>query len=468
MVITLLEWIIPLAMVPLVARRHLPAPAIAWLTFIFFKPWLGLFLYIFIGENIIIRRRIKTYCQSLAEVRTLALVNENFEAFKPPADPCSSRMVELTERLSCMPIIHGNSVELLDDGNEVLHRLIQEIDGAENHVHLLFYIYADDEAGRSVSEALSRAASRGVRCRLVLDAFGARSLNSSLGDWLVSKGIELHYLMPANPFRRHLSRIDMRNHRKLAIIDGRAAFTGSQNIEMRDYDRRRPEAWHDLMVRIVGPAVLKLQVIFIEDWYFATGAHLEDASIFPPAEVAGHTPIQAVPSGPHDPAVSLRDLLIAAIYEARERIIITSPYFIPDEPSLLALSLAAHRGVRVDLLIPRQADHPVVGAVARSHFDKLFEAGINIHFHRGVLHSKTMSVDRHLAVIGTANFDPRSFHLHSELSLLLYGTEVTERLRGKQSEYIGQSDLVDPKRWTQRPWIKRRRDEVLKLLTPLL
>jgi cardiolipin synthase len=274
--------------------------------------------------------------------------------------------------------------------------------------------------------------------------------------------------MSVNPFRRHLSRLDMRNHRKLAIIDGKIAFTGSQNIEMKDYDRSRPEAWHDLMVKIVGPAVLKLQLIFIEDWYFATGTHLESAGIFPPAEVAGNIPIQAVPSGPHDPVVSLRDLMIAAIYEARERIIITSPYFIPDEPSLLALSLAAHRGVRVDLLIPRHADHPVVGAVARSAFDKLFEAGINIHFHRGVLHSKTMSVDRTLSLIGTANFDPRSFHLHSELSLLLYGDEVTGRLREKQIEYITQSDLVDPERWAGRPWIKRRRDEVFKLLTPLL
>jgi cardiolipin synthase len=274
--------------------------------------------------------------------------------------------------------------------------------------------------------------------------------------------------MPFNPFRRHHTRLDLRNHRKLAIIDGKVAYTGSQNIEAKDFDESRPEAWHDLVARITGPAVHQLQMVFTEDWYLAANEILEGPKLFPVTSPDGGVPVQAIPTGPTEPNTVLRDVLIAAIGAARESIIITSPYFIPDETFLVALHLACLKGVKIDLLIPRHTDHAIVGAVARAYISTLIDSGVHIHFHRGLLHSKTMSVDDLVSVIGTANFDRRSFFLHSELSLLLYGHTVTRQLRMIQAKYIAQSVPLDPARWKRRSPVKRTRDNLLKILSPIL
>lgn len=469
LITTYLEWIIPFVMIPVVARRHLPAAALAWLIFIFFKPWTGVFLYLLIGENIVIRQRLTSYCQRLKEIRSLDRLSlQTPHIFHLPTDPNRLRLVEFTERVACMPVLRGNSVELLDDGCHVIDRIIADIDAAKSHVHFLFYIFKDDEVGRIVAKALARAAGRGVHCRVAVDAFGSRSLNRSLAPWMIENGVELHTLMPVNPFRRHLTRLDLRNHRKLVIIDGVLGYTGSQNIENQNYDRSCPEAWHDLMVRVIGPAVIQLQLVFVEDWYFATGDILDGPSIFPDPPIAGEVPIQVMPSGPIDPTTALRDLLIAAIYDARERVTITSPYFIPDEPFLVALHTTSLKGVQVHLVIPRHTDHPVVGAVARAYIDSLLGSGVNVHFHRGVLHAKTMSVDDTIAVVGTANFDHRSFALHSELTLLLYGQDIVRRLRAKQTNYLDHSLVLDFERWSNRSRLRKLRDQTLKLLSPLL
>ncbi len=456
-------------MVPVVARRHSPSAALAWLILIFFKPWLGLALYLLIGENLITRKRIKSYCKTISEVRALgALSLEQPQLFHLPEELQQLRIVNLTRRLSCMPVLGGNAVELIDNGCRAIKRIIADIDAAKHHVHLLFYIFKDDDVGRRVAESLIRAAHRGVWCRIAVDAFGSRSLNWSLGKHMASNGVDLHTVMPVNPFRRHLTRFDLRNHRKLVIIDGKIGYTGSQNIESQDYHHRRPRAWHDIMVRMTGPAVLQMQLVFAEDWYFAAGRLLEDEEIFPMPDAEGDIPAQVLPSGPTDPTSVLRDLLIDVIFDARERIIITSPYFIPDEPLMVALHMAALRGATIDLIIPRHTDHPVIGAVARAYIDDLVRSGVNVYFHRGILHAKTMSVDDALAVIGTANFDRRSFFLHSELSLLLYGADVVGQLREKQIQYISQSHPLDFERWRNRSSVRLLRDRTVKLLSPLL
>ena len=469
MFLAVIEWILVVVMVPIVARRHSPSSALAWLILIFFKPWLGLFFYLLVGDNLLMRQRLKNYCQRSKEIKSLHyLAIQHPHIFRLPEDPQRLQLVELAERIVCLPVLRGNTVELLDDGCRVIDRLIADIDAAEHHVHLLFYIFKDDPIGRRVAQAMARAALRGVCCRMVVDAFGSRSLTDSLGPWLIAQGIELHDLMGVNPLRRHLTRLDLRNHRKLVVIDGAIAYTGSQNIEDRNYDHAQAEAWHDLMVKVAGPAVLQMQMVFIEDWYFATQTLIDGPEIFPVPHVSGEIPIQVVPSGPTDSITALRDVLVASINTSRKRIIITSPYFIPDESLLIALHLASLRGVQVDLVVPRHTDHPVVGAVARAYFDNLIDSGVRIYFHEGLLHAKSMSVDDTVALIGSANFDRRSFYLHSELSLLLYGRQITDRLRSKQMDYIAQSSVLAPERWSKRSRIRQLRDHTVKLLSPLL
>ncbi|MFZ2445573.1 MAG: cardiolipin synthase [Syntrophobacteraceae bacterium] len=463
-----LGWAVPVLMLPVIAGRHGPTAALAWLLLLFFQPWAGLAAYFLFGENRVVRRLAKTYCQRITEIRSIH--RRAIEIPRVVHSP-SDREIPLdliAERLACLPAVPGNSVELLSDGYRVIDRMIEDIDSARDHVHLLFYILRDDALGRKVSEALARAAARGVRARVVVDAFGSRSLTRELGQWMLERGVEFHSLMSINPFRRHLTRLDLRNHRKLAVIDGKVAYTGSQNIEAKDYDGDRPNAWHDLMVRITGPGVLHLQMVFVEDWCLAADEVLESADLFPDPVEEGTVPMQVIPTGPTDPNTALRDILLAAIMSARERIVITSPYFIPDEPFRVALYLASLRGIKIDLIIPRRTDHVIVGAVSRAYITTLVDSGMNIHFHLGLLHSKTMTVDDTLSVIGTANFDRRSFFLHSELSLLLYGGDITERLRAKQVEYIAQSVPLDPLRWRRRSALKRTRDNILKILSPIL
>ncbi|MFP5213123.1 MAG: cardiolipin synthase, partial [Acidobacteriota bacterium] len=385
-----------------------------------------------------------------------------------PSDPHRRRLVELTERLVCLPILRGNEVILVENGHHFVDRLIEDIAAARDHVHMLFYIFADDAVGRRVAEALGEAVARGVRCRLLVDAFGGRGLYRSLGAKLREKGVELHMILPLNPFRRHFTRLDLRNHRKLVVIDGRLAYTGSQNIEDKPFDNGEARAWHDVMVRVLGPSVLQLQLVFMEDWYYTTGSALTGENIFPVPYTNGDIALQVMPSGPTDTDKPLRDLLIAAINWAHNSISITTPYFIPDEAFLVALHLAALRGVKVDLLIPRHADHPVVGSVARAYFNRLIDSGINIHFHEGLLHAKSLCIDDTVGVVGTANFDRRSFYLHSELSLMLYSPEALSGLKALHARYIAQSERIDAVRWNGRSRLKKTRDEVLKLLSPLL
>lgn len=462
-------WIVPFLMAPLVVQRHSPAASLAWLIFIFFQPWAGVFLYFLFGTNIVLRNQVKSYCKRMQEIRSLELLSRSEpHLFRASGDPGVSGVADLAQRLACMQAVRGNAVELIDDGRALIERLIADIEAASHHVHLLFYIFADDEAGRRVAHALERAAARGVTCRVLVDAFGSRSLLGSLSRRLTERKVALHTLMPLNPLRRHLSRLDLRNHRKLAIVDGRLAYTGSQNIEEKDYDPSCADGWHDLMLRITGPAVTQLQMVFAEDWYYATGKVLDGSETFPSSAASGNIPLQIVPSGPADSPTVLRDILLAAIHGARETVVITTPYFVPDEPIEAALRLASMKGVRIDLIIPRHADHPVVGSVARAHANRLIGSGIRIRLHEGVLHAKTMSVDEDLALIGTANFDLRSFFLHSELSVLLYGPEIVSRLRHVQNMYLDQSVPIDATRWKRRSRWKRTRDELLSLLSPLL
>ncbi len=461
-------WAIPVLMLPVIAKRHLPTAALAWLIFLFFQPWLGLAVYLLFGENRVIRRLAKNYCQRITEIRSTHPTHAGGAHLNYAPVRTDVPLDRITERLSCLPAAQGNSVEVLDDGFDVIDRMIEDIDSSVNHVHLLFYIFQDDALGRLVAEALGRATARGVRVRVVVDAFGSRSLARELGRWMRERGVEFHDLMAINPFRRHHTRLDLRNHRKLLVVDGRIAFTGSQNIELKDYDSARADAWHDIMVRIKGPVVAQFQMVFVEDWYLSSGEMLEGEEFFPAQDKDGEVPVQVIPTGPTDPNSALRDILIAIITSAREEIIISSPYFIPDEPFRVALYLAGLRGTRIELLIPRHTDHPVIGAVARAYITSLVDSGMNIHFHRGLLHSKTMTVDNSISVIGTANFDRRSFFLHSELSLILYGHEFTERLRAKQLRYIAQSDPLDPLRWRRRSLLKKTRDDILKILSPIL
>ena len=256
-------------------------------------------------------------------------------------------IAHVAEGLGGLPILGGNAAELLVDAQEVINRLVADIDAATHHVHLLFYIFGCDATATKVAEAMTRAAQRGVQCRLLVDGVGSRPMLRRWSRQLEDKGIHVVSFLPVNPVRRHLARLDLRNHRKVAVIDGRIGYTGSQNIVDADYGfgDRGAGPWR-ILWRIVGPSVLQLQGVFMEDWEFATESRLEDPGLIPQNIAAGNVPLQAVPSGPNYPTAVIEDVVVEAIFAARQRVILTTPYFVPDESILAALRLAVMRSRR--------------------------------------------------------------------------------------------------------------------------
>jgi len=464
------EWMIRLVMLFVVIRRRRPSSALAWLAVIFFVPWVGLLLYLLIGRNRLPYLRIRKHARLQEKLR---IFQDRFRRHpnivRPQLNPDVMSAVKLAERLGHMPILGGNDVELIADTDEVIDRIIADIDAAEHHVHLLFYIYGNDETGRRVSAALVRAARRGVTCRVLLDAVGSRTTLKTLGKDLSVHGVQVHAALPVGLFRRKMARIDLRTHRKIVVIDGSIGYTGSQNIINASYNHKNL-VWRDLMVRITGPVTLELQDVFVGDWYYDADEMLDDeAGLFPAVPSAGTVAAQTLPSGPNYPTENYQRLVVDTLHAASQRVIITTPYFVPDEAFLQAVQTAILRGVRVDLVVPKKSDMKMVDAAGRAYYDDLLEMGANVHLYaEGLLHTKAMSVDGEIAFIGSSNFDIRSFALNFEINMIFYGPEITQQLFDEQMRCIGQSVQITAEQWRARPTSRKLFQNIAKLFSPVL
>jgi cardiolipin synthase len=459
-------------MLPVVIRRkRQPATCLAWLTIIFLVPFAGLAAYVLIGEVRLGARRVRRHAREV-DVTTRAdrPDDRSRHVVRPEIEATQRVILHVASELGGLPVLGGNSTELLSDAGLVTDRLVEDIDRAQHHVHLLFYIFAADEVGERVVAALIRAHSRGVRCRLLADAVGSRRFLRDRAAELSGRGIEVAPALPVNPVRRLFARLDLRNHRKLAIIDGRVAYTGSQNIVRPDYGGKAGGLeWRDLMVRLVGPSVGQLQAVFLEDWEFESRQSIDDSGYFPPPVAEGSVALQVVPSGPNHPTRVLRDLAVEALHAARRRAVIITPYFIPDEALLVALRLAVARGVRVDLIVPARSDQLLVGLAGQYFVDEELRRGVRVHLYRaGLIHVKAMTVDEGFAMLGTANFDIRSFYLNFELNLLSYDHDLNGRLQAYHITCIQESKEMDSSGWQSRTILQQWGSEFAKLFSPLL
>jgi cardiolipin synthase len=333
-------------------------------------------------------------------------------------------------------------------------------------------MFVPDETGRRVATAVERAARRGVTCRIIADAVASRSFfhhTCGVLAKLRSAGVQVTAALPVALIQRQLPRMDLRNHRKLAVIDGKIGYAGSHNLVNPDYGGRHGGPWVDVTGRFTGPVVSELAIVFAEDWGFETGQILEVSTAGDAAPLDQGTPMQVVPTGPTSPDENFRRVFLAAIQSARTRVMMTTPYFVPDEPTLVSLTMAADRGAEVDLLLPQTPDHFFTAAAGRAHFSRLMAAGVKIHLYRpGLLHTKSTTVDDTFAIFGSANLDVRSFNLNFELTTLLYGSEVTGRLRKIQESYLADSVLLDSDAWARRPVVRQYAESAISLLSPLL
>lgn len=459
-----------------VIMRRRPVPVtLAWLVLLFFVPIGSVVAYILIGEVRLGERKGRAFAEMARRIEQQAVALWNHRGVDRTAqDEVMGRLAKLATAVSGLPALRGNSLELLENPAVMLDRLIEDIRGARSHCHLLFYIWMCGGRADEVVEALIEAAGRGVTCRVLVDAVGSKHfLRSERVRKMRAAGVKVFGAVPAHPFRMLFHRIDLRNHRKIAVIDGVTAYTGSQNITDATFKVNRRLGigpWIDASVRVRGPAVEALQTVFLRDWIMDSGEDIGAIGPFlPDPEEAGTSAVHVVPSGPGPEPDAIRQAMLAMFFAAREEIVITTPYFVPDEATKTAMTNAVLRGVSVSLIVPKVLDAPLVAAAARSHFEDLLEAGVKVLLHGpGLLHAKTLTIDRRLAVIGTANFDMRSFWLNFESTLFVYDNVFAEELRALQGRYVASSEAVNLEQWRARPRLRRFLDNVAQLMGPLL
>jgi len=454
------EWIVRLIMLVVVPLRRPAEATRSWLLLIFFLPIPGLLLYLAIG-----RPRFPQWRSDRARtlVPFIERVSDDLGAAGDGADG-SEALPTLVRSLGGLPATAGNAIEFLDDYDATMDRLVADIDAATLHVRLLVYLFADDETGRKVIAALGRAVARGVPCHVLIDTFGSHAWLRGTVAKLDAVGVHVRAVLPFRILRSRTRR-DMRNHRKLFIIDGTIGYAGSQNIVNKDF---RPGIVNrELVVRATGPVVAEMTAVFLADWFLETETMLADAIPIPSA--TGTAVTQLLPSGSHYPLNGFETLLIWQVHAARAQVVITTPYFIPDEALLGALRTAVARGVTVDIIVSAAVDQPLVSLAQRSYYDDLLYAGVRIHLFRGfLLHAKHVCIDGTLAIVGSSNVDIRSFQLNDEVSLLLLDRASIAGLERIQHGYLALSDAVDRTAWRQRPWPRRMAENMARLVSPLL
>jgi len=476
MVLFVLEWAVRIAVsLRVVMRRVSVHTTLAWLLLLLLVPVVGLVLYGLIGETGIgtSRARRLEILTRTSEERAMALWRHHevdWSALGTDFKPLAT----LATRVSGMPPIRGNHVELYDNATELLDQLIADINASTLHCHLLFYIWAPQSKSIEVCDALIHAAKRGVACRVLVDSVGSRSfLKSDICRAMIEAGVMVVGALPVNPIRVLFARIDLRNHRKIAVIDGSIGYCGSQNLTDETFKlNTRPGVgpWIDVTARMTGPAVQALQTTFLADWQLDSPEELPPLDTFlPEPSVTGNSVVHVVPSGPGPRPEAIHHALLSLLFGAKDEIIMTTPYFVPDEATQSALVNASLRGVAVTLVLPDVLDSRLVAAASRAYYEELLEAGVRILHHRdGLLHAKTAVVDRRLAMVTSANFDRRSFWLNYETSLLVYDEDFAGLLRFMQANYIKDSTQIYLDEWRARSWWTRFVEQSAQLFSALL
>ncbi|WP_299014413.1 cardiolipin synthase [uncultured Photobacterium sp.] len=458
-----------------VFKRRVVGVSLAWLMIIYIIPIGGVFAYLLVGELNLGRKRAeraKDMFQPFADwfQRLNDCPGHQPQQMSHQARPIS----DLCENRLGLPALCGNSMSLQDSPHQILRSIIKDIHHAQKSIHLEFYIWHPGGLADEVASSLIIAAKRGVSVKLLLDAAGSiRFFRSYWPSLMRQAGIEITEALAVSPLRMFLRRLDLRQHRKIVVIDNKIAYTGSMNLV--DPEHFKTDAgvgqWIDVMVRLTGPCVPVLNCIQAWDWEVETGKRFLPE--LPTEEVSTatekHEIIQVIPSGPGMPDEIIHQVLLLSIYQAKESIVITTPYFVPSENLLHALESAAERGISVHIVIPDKNDSVMVEWASRSFFTELLTAGVKIHrFHGGLLHTKSVIIDNTHCLIGTVNLDMRSLWLNFEVTLAVDNPEFTRQLSWLQQEYIRNSTHIQLEEWEKRPVVKKLSEQFFYMFSPLL
>lgn len=451
-----------------------PASRIAWIVVIVTVPIVGILAYLLFGEVSIGRRRIARMRQVIENQPQFANAAAGDEAnFKAQIPEPWEHLFRVGESISGFKPVGANHATMLPDSNAMIESLVADIDAATDHVHLLFYIWLADNNGCKVVEALKRAAARGVKCRAMADGLGSRLMIKS-DHWraMQAAGVHVAEALPIGNIllRPFHGRIDLRNHRKIVVIDGNITYCGSQNCADPEFRVKAKYApWVDAVMRFEGPIARQNQHLFASDWMTFVDEDISDLLASPIAAPQAGVPAQVIGTGPTVRYSAMPETFESLMYAARQELIITTPYFVPNESMQDALCATARRGIETTIILPANNDSWIVAAASRSYYWDLLDAGVRIHeYVGGLLHTKSLTIDGEVTLIGSANMDRRSFDLNYENNILFCDAQLTNTVRNRQMQYLEKSDLVTQQQVSNWSVTRRFWNNAVAMLGPVL
>lgn len=453
----------------IVSENRNPLKSLAWITVLITFPVGGLILYIFFGRSIkntrmISRRKRRRLLQSESREEP-----SDYSDSLKSLSPVSRQQIELARSLAAAPVYTDNRVEIFADGKEKFARLKEDLMKARHTILLQYYIFESDKIGSEIADILIAKAKEGVKVRVIYDHIGSIKVRNRFFKTMREAGVEIY------PFFRVVfpifaTRINWRNHRKICVIDGRIGYIGGMNIADRYLDGGKFESWHDLHLRVTGPAVAAFHYSFAVDWNFMGNQLIEPMpSASPVGESGLKGAMQLVTAGPTGEWSNIGMVMLKAIGNAKKRVWIQTPYFLPTEGLLRALQAAALARVDVRVMMPARSDSAILTHASYSYIKECLRAGIKIYlFEGGMLHSKMMVVDDDFATVGSTNFDFRSFEHNFESNLFIYSTQVNEALRRRFMIDQADSRRLNAAEWRRRPLSQRILESIVRLLSPIL
>src|SRR5262245_7493286 len=473
---TLLFFLIHLAVIArVILRPHRePASRIAWIVMIIALPVVGMVLYLFLGETNIGRPRMRRIREVLATIPDVA----GARGSDPPALQSQiperyAHLFRVGHSVNGFEPLGCNRGRLLADSNASIDSLVADIDAARDHVHLIFYIWLPDNNGLKVVEALKRAAARKVACRVMADGLGSRIMIDS-EHWKAMRDADVGaaIALPIGNLllRPLLGRIDLRNHRKIVVIDNWITYCGSQNCADPEFRIKAKYApWVDALIRFEGPIARQNQYLFAADWMAHEDEDLRELLQQPLPPGGPGFAAQVIGTGPTVRNSAMPEVFESLMYAARRELFITTPYYVPDEAMQTALCASAHRGVETTLIVPARNDSFVVQAASRSYYADLLAAGVRIfEYEGGLLHTKSLTLDGEITLVGSANMDRRSFDLNYENKILFCDRALTAEMRLRQDAYLAQSNEVTAYMVAQWPITRRLWNNAIAMLGPVL
>lgn len=458
----------------IILERRDPSKTLAWLLILIFLPVAGFILYLVFGRQF--RKRRITAKKKILNNYIYPL-DDSFQEYQENPLPNikslkeKNRLIELIYNNADFPPTLNNEIAVLTNGDEIFPAFLNAINEAKDHIHLETYILRNDNIGKAICELLCQKALEGVKVRLLYDGLGSRHLKRDFVKKLRTAGVETASFFPVNlPFLHR--KINYRNHRKILVVDGKIGFVGGANIG-DEYLGRNPNIgyWRDTHLQLQGHAVYFLQRIFLQDWYFTTKESVKCAfsSLFPCKNSQGNQIVQITTSGPDTQWEAIMQVYYYTIATAEKSVLITSPYFIPNESILTALKTSALSGVDVKLLLPAKPDYKIVFWAAMSYLEELLEAGVEIYlYQKGFIHSKVLTVDEIVSSIGSANMDQRSFSLNFEVNAFIYDQETAQRLEKDFREDLKHAKKIELEAFKNRPLSHHFLESIARLFSPLL